>query len=250
MSQLADSGELQHLTPERVWKETQRSISGPNPQIFFEVLRQCNALKVLFPEVEALYGVPNPKQWHPEVDTGIHTLMVLKAAAQLSPESRIRFAAFTHDLGKAKTPSVHWPSHRGHETIGLPLINAMCDRFKIPNDHRELALLVGELHGNTHKALELRAKTIVKMFDKTDAWRKPERFAEFLVACEADHRGRLGFEQLPYPQADYLMRCLEAASTINVQEVIQKGHKGAAIKEQLNVLRINAVDEVKNIFKV
>ncbi|MBD1389064.1 multifunctional CCA addition/repair protein [Neiella sp. HB171785] len=245
MTELAASGELSHLTAERVWKETQRSLVGPNPQVYFQVLRQCGALQVLFPELEALYGVPNPVRWHPEIDTGVHTMMVLEQAAKLTDSSTIRFAALLHDLGKALTPSEHWPSHHGHELLGLPLINDICDRFKLPNDHRELALLVGELHGKVHRAAELRPDTIVKMLNQLDAWRKPQRFDEFLQACEADHRGRLNFEQLPYPQGDYLRRCYQAANAVNVQEIIAAGIQGPAIRTELEKRRVGAVRQIK-----
>ncbi|GGA81803.1 multifunctional CCA protein [Neiella marina] len=245
MTELARSGELAHLTPERVWKETQRSLVGPNPQIYFQTLRQCDALNVLFPELEALYGVPNPVRWHPEIDTGVHTMMVLEQAAKLTATSTIRFAALLHDLGKALTPPEHWPSHHGHELLGLPLINGICDRFKLPNDHRDLALLVGELHGKVHRAFELRADTIVNMLNQLDAWRKPQRFDEFLMACEADHRGRLNFEQLPYPQGDYLRRCYEAANAVNVQEIIASGIQGSAIRSELEKRREAAISAIK-----
>ncbi|MBW8189694.1 multifunctional CCA addition/repair protein [Neiella marina] len=245
MRQLSGNGELDHLTAERVWKETQRSLVGPNPQVYFQTLRQCGALEVLFPELEALYGVPNPVRWHPEIDTGIHTMMVLEQSANLTEQSHIRFAALTHDLGKAITPPEHWPSHRGHEKLGLPLINDICDRFKLPNDHRDLALFVGELHGIVHRSFDLRPDTIVNMLDKVDAWRKPERFNEFLVACEADHRGRLNFETLPYPQGDYLRQCYQAASAVDVQAIIADGIKGPAIRQELGKRRIAVVADIK-----
>lgn len=245
MQQLSDSGELSHLTPERVWKETQRSLAGPSPQIYFEVLRQCGALKVLFPELDDLYGIPNPARWHPEVDTGIHTLMVLEQSALISELSSVRFAALVHDLGKAKTDPAKWPSHHGHEMLGLPLVNAICDRFRLPNDHRELGLLVCELHGKVHRAAELRADTIVKLLNQCDAWRKAERFELFLQACEADHRGRLEFEHLPYPQGDYLRACYQAAAAVNVQEIIADGIQGPAIRPELDKRRVEAVTKVK-----
>ena len=245
MRQLSVSGELRHLTPERVWKETQRSLSGPSPQVYFQVLRECGALSVLFPELDELYGIPNPVRWHPEVDTGIHTLMVLEQASKLTELSSVRFAALVHDLGKAKTEPAKWPSHRGHELLGLPLVNGICDRFKLPNDHRELGLLVCELHGKVHRSFELRAETIVRLFNQCDVWRKPERFELFLLSCEADHRGRLGFELLPYPQGEYLKECYQAATAVNVQAIIGEGIQGPAIKEALEKRRIDAVAQVK-----
>ncbi|MCM2680376.1 multifunctional CCA addition/repair protein [Echinimonas agarilytica] len=246
MQQLAHSGELGHLTAERVWNETQRSLEGKYPHVYFDVLRQCDALKVLFPELDALYGVPNPARWHPEIDTGVHVMMVLEQAAKLTPLSSVRFAALVHDLGKAITDSSKWPSHHGHEMLGLPLINDICDRFKLPNDHRELALLVGELHGKVHRCYELRADTVVKMLNQCDAWRKPERYDLFLTACEADHRGRLNFEDIPYHQGQYLRECYRAAHAVDVQEIIAEGIKGPAIREALTTRRVVAVQRIKD----
>ena len=245
MAELSQNGELQHLTPERVWKETERSLSGPNPEIYFQVLRDCGALKVLFPELDALYGVPNPVRWHPEIDTGIHTLMVLKQAAQLSELTTVRFAALVHDLGKAITDPSQWPSHHGHELLGLPLVNAICDRFKLPNEHRELGLLVCELHGKVHRAFELKAETIVKILDQCDCWRKPDRYRLFLQSCEADHRGRLNFEALPYPQGEYLNACYQVAAAVDVQTILADGIKGPKIREELSKRRVKAISALK-----
>src|SRR5256885_6147503 len=171
---------------------------------FFETLRACGALAVIFPEIEALYGVPQPARWHPEIDTGVHALLALRQAAQLGTSGAVRFAALTHDLGKARTPRERWPSHHGHEDAGVPLIEALSARLKVPNAHRELALLTARHHTLVHRAAELKSATGLTLLANCDAFRRPERFAELLLACEADARGRTGREHEPYPQAPYL----------------------------------------------
>ncbi|QYJ78022.1 multifunctional CCA addition/repair protein [Shewanella acanthi] len=245
MQQMSHSDELNAITPERVWQEVDRSLKGPNPEIFFEVLRQCGALKVLFPEIDALFGIPQPEKWHPEIDTGVHTLMVLSQATRLSQASAVRFAALVHDLGKALSPKAHLPKHHGHGQKGLPLINALCTRLRIQNEYRDLALLVSDKHQNVHQAFELRAETIVKLFDKADFWRKPERLEQLLLVCIADMRGRTGFEEHDYPQANYLRACFSTASKVNVGAIIEAGFKGAEIKQQLHLQRIEAVQQLK-----
>lgn len=245
MQQLAHAGELAHLTPERVWKETSRALSGAMPHIYFQTLRDCGALAALFPELDALFGVPNPAQWHPEIDTGIHTLMVLQQASMLSAELPVRFAALVHDLGKAKTPLDKWPSHRGHEQLGLSPVRQLCQRLRVPNPCTELALLVTEFHGHIHRAKELRPQTLLKLFNQCDVWRRPERFAGLLLACEADARGRTGYEQHPYPQADYVRQALTAAQQVDVKAIVAAGYQGAAIREQLEQQRLTAITRVK-----
>ncbi|MGL5395238.1 MAG: multifunctional CCA addition/repair protein, partial [Shewanella sp.] len=188
MQHMSKTEELTALTPERVWQEVDKSLGGPNPEVFFQVLRQCGALKILFPEIDALFGVPQPEKWHPEIDTGLHTLMVLAQAALLTQEKVVRFAALVHDLGKAVSPKEHLPKHHGHGQKGLPLIKALCERLRVPNEYRDLALLVSDQHQNVHQAFELRAETIIKIFDKADFWRKPERLNQLLLACIADMR--------------------------------------------------------------
>ncbi len=245
MQEIANSGELKTLVPERVWQETQSALSEQSPQVYFQVLRQSNALVQVFPELDKLWGVPNPAQWHPEIDSGIHTLMVLEQAAKLSSSLPMRFAALTHDLGKALTPEAKWPSHHGHEKTGLAPIKTLCERIKAPNEYRELALLVSEYHTHCHKAFELKPSTIVKLFDSLDVWRKPERFELFLLACTADLRGRTGFESHDYPQANYLAQCYQVANKVAVQDIVARGVKGAAIREQLSKERIDAVKKFK-----
>ncbi|MDX1279886.1 multifunctional CCA addition/repair protein [Shewanella colwelliana] len=245
MQTIAASGELQALTPERVFLELDKALSCQSPQVFIEVLRQCHALPILFPEIEALFGVPQPEKWHPEIDTGIHTLMVLEQSAALSSNNAVRFAALVHDLGKALSPKESLPKHHGHGQKGLAPIKALCERIKVPNEYRDLALLVSDLHQNIHQAFELRPETIIKQFDKADLWRKPERLAQILLACEADMKGRTGFEAQDYPQANYLTSCFNAAKNIDIKPIIASGFKGADIKTELQRQRIEVVAECK-----
>lgn len=219
MREMVAGGELGDLAPERVWQETERALAGPHPETYFEVLRDCGALAALFPEIDALYGVPQPAKWHPEIDTGVHTMMVLAQAARLSDSLAVRFAALTHDLGKGETPPEILPSHKGHERRSVRLVGEMCERLPVPRRCRELALLVAELHGHAHKAAELRPATVLKVLEKVDAFRRPDRWREFLLACEADARGRTGYEDAPYPQAALLERAYEAAAAVSAQDL-------------------------------
>ncbi|QDZ91893.1 multifunctional CCA addition/repair protein [Shewanella decolorationis] len=245
MQYMSQTEELTALTPERVWQEVDKSLGGPHPEVFFEVLRQCGALNILFPEIEALFGVPQPEKWHPEIDTGLHTMLVLAQASSLTEEKAVRFAALVHDLGKALSPKEHWPKHHGHGQKGLPVIKSLCERLRIPNEYRDLALLVSDQHQNVHQAFELRAETIIKLFDKADFWRKPERLEQLLLACIADMRGRTGFEHHAYPQGDYLSACFLAANTVDVKAIIAAGFQGAQIKQALNSKRIEVVEQLK-----
>ncbi|GAA5216932.1 multifunctional CCA addition/repair protein [Corallincola platygyrae] len=241
MRDMVDSGELDYLVPERVWKETERAMMGPSPARYFEVLRDVGALKLLMPYLDALWGVPNPEKWHPEIDTGIHTMMVLEQAALAEMPLEVRYAAISHDLGKGLTPPEQWPSHRGHETSGLDLVEKMSRSLKVPNACRELALLVCEFHTHCHRALELRPKTLLKVLDAMDVWRKPERFEHFLNACEADFKGRTGFEQKIYPQADYFRGAFAAAKTVNPGDIARQGLKGPEIREAVKRERQQAI---------
>lgn len=245
MQDMVAAGEVDALVPERVWQETVRALAEPEPARFFEVLRGCGALAVLFPEVERLFGVPQPAQYHPEIDCGIHTLLVLQQAAQLSAAPEVRFAALTHDLGKGLTPADILPSHHGHERLSRELTTQLCERLKIPNRFRELAEHVAEQHGRIHKALELQAKTVLNVLEVTDAFRKPERFAQLLLACEADSKGRTGFENRPYPQAAYFREALRACQQVEVQTVIQAGFQGVQIKEELHRRRITVIKQIR-----
>ncbi|MUJ38488.1 multifunctional CCA addition/repair protein [Aliivibrio fischeri] len=247
MKILVDSGELSHLTAERVWQEWQKSLSSQHPEIFLSTLKECGALAIVLPELNALFGVPQPEKWHPEIDTGIHTLMVAQQAAVLSQDSPIRFAAQVHDLGKGVTPESEWPSHKLHCHTGIKLIKRLCDRVRVPNDYRDLALLVCEHHSNIHRAAELRAQTFIKIFDKMDVWRKPERLAPILLCCQADHAGRLGLETQPYPQKQRFEAAFDAAKKVEVKEVVAAGFKGPEIREELSKRRIEAVKDKLDI---
>lgn len=244
MKEIVQSGELSHLTAERVWLEWNKSLTTQSPHIFLQVLRECGALAILLPEIDKLFGVPQPEKWHPEIDTGIHTMMVLEQAEKLSNHPQIRFAAAMHDLGKGLTPQSEWPSHKMHCHSGLKLINNVCDRFKLPNDYRELALIVCEQHSNIHRAMELRPQTFVKIFDKIDAWRKPERLEWLLLCCQADHAGRLGLESQPYPQKARFEQAYNAALSVNVQDIVKEGFQGKAIRDELTLRRTKAVSDL------
>ncbi|GGK36010.1 multifunctional CCA addition/repair protein [Aliivibrio fischeri] len=247
MKVLVDSGELSHLTAERVWQEWQKSLSSQHPEIFLSTLKECGALAIVLPELNALFGVPQPEKWHPEIDTGMHTLMVAQQAALLSQDLPTRFAAQVHDLGKGVTPESEWPSHKLHCHTGIKLIKRLCDRVRVPNDYRDLALLVCEHHSNIHRAAELRAQTFIKIFDKMDVWRKPERLAPILLCCQADHAGRLGLETQPYPQKQRFEAAFDAAKNVEVKDVVAAGFKGQEIRDELNKRRIEAVKDKLDI---
>jgi tRNA nucleotidyltransferase (CCA-adding enzyme) len=199
MASIVSSNELSHLVAERMWKETERALCERSPDIYIQVLRDCGALQILLPEVEKLFGIPQRADYHPEVDTGIHTLMSLQQAAKLSDSPGVRFSVLVHDLGKGITPDHVLPSHKGHEARGLPLVKDVCDRFRVPNEHRQLAMAVTEFHLLCHKALELRPETILKLLKGLGALKPENRLEEFLLCCEADARGRAGFEDRDYP---------------------------------------------------
>ena len=241
MSQMVSNGEVDALVPERVWQETERALGEQTPARFFEVLRECGALARIFPEIDRLFGVPQPVEHHPEVDTGVHTMLVLQQAVRLSEDTRVRFAALTHDLGKGITPKEQWPRHLEHEAKGVPLVAELCQRLRVPRDYRELAELVARYHLHFHRAKELRANTILKLIQSLDGFRRPERFEMFLLACEADARGRPGYEDRPMEQAQILQRAYVAANTVSVQEVITQGLKGDAIAQELQQRRIKAI---------
>ncbi|MBN7122173.1 multifunctional CCA tRNA nucleotidyl transferase/2'3'-cyclic phosphodiesterase/2'nucleotidase/phosphatase [Erwinia billingiae] len=245
MRWMAESGELNTLTPERVWKETEKALETRNPQVYFQVLRDCGALAVLFPELDNLYGVPAPAKWHPEIDTGIHTLMTLAIAAQLSPDIAVRFATLFHDVGKALTPPEKWPSHHGHGPAGVPLVAALCQRLRVPNAIRDLALLVTEFHDLVHTVELQSAETLVALFDRIDAWRKPQRVEQIALTSEADARGRTGFESNAYPQGDYLRQAFEVVLSVSTREVVAAGFKGMEVREELNRRRIAALEQWK-----
>ena len=244
MRDMVRAGEVNALVPERVWQELVRALGEVQPQRFFEVLRGCGALEILFPEIDVLFGVPNPPKWHPEIDTGIHVMMVLTQAARLSPEPIVRFAALLHDLGKGKTPMAEWPSHHGHEELGIPLVKAMATRYRIPRDFMELALLATQYHGHCHQAFELKPSTVVKLLEHVDAFRRPARFVQLLLACEADSRGRPGSENQPYPQAEYLLRMQSVAAQVSIQPLLDRGLQNGALGDALHQERVNAVKKI------
>jgi tRNA nucleotidyltransferase (CCA-adding enzyme) len=248
MKRMVASGEVGALIPERVWQETERALGEQRPDVFFETLRDCGALGVIFPELEALYGVPQPPRWHPEVDTGVHVMLAVRYAAQIGAPTSVRFAVLTHDLGKARTPPEKWPSHHGHEEAGVPLVEALSQRLRVPNGYRELAVLGARHHAVVHRAAELRADTMLKLFEATDAFRRPERFAELLLVCESDARGRTGLETRPYPQAAYLQRARDAAAAATLSDEERAGLQGPAIGEKIRAKRLAAVTKVKEEF--
>jgi tRNA nucleotidyltransferase (CCA-adding enzyme) len=245
MRQLSESGELQALTAERSWKEISRALMENHPQVFFQVLRDCGALKVLMPEVDALFGVPQPQAHHPEIDTGLHTLSVLEQSALHRQPLTVRWACLLHDLGKGLTPEEEWPRHIAHEHTGLKLIKAVNQRFKAPKECQELALLVGQYHTHGHRALELKASTLLELLQSFDVYRRPQRFEEFIAACEMDARGRKGLEQRSYPQAEYLRGAAKAAREVAVQPLLEMGFKGPQLGEALKRERLKALKTYK-----
>ena len=243
MRRMSESGELSALVPERVWQETERALRESRPEVFFETLRECGALGRIFPEVEALFGVPQPQQWHPEIDTGVHVMLALRWAGGAALPATARFAVLTHDLGKALTAPERWPSHHGHEAGGLPAIEALCARLKVPRDYRDLALLTARHHTLVHRARQLRPATVLKILEATDAFRRPGRFEDLLLACEADARGRTGLETQPYPQAGLLRRARAAAAAVSLSEEDRRGIEGPALGEKLREKRLAAIEE-------
>ncbi len=244
MRRITADGEVRTLVPERVWQETERALDEEHPEVYFQVLRECGALAVIFPEVDALFGVPQPPRWHPEIDTGVHVLLALRYAAAHAAPNPVRFAVLTHDLGKALTPKADWPSHQRHEEFGVPLIEALCERLRIPNGHRELAVLTARYHTLVHRALELRPATLLTLLENCDAFRRPERFGELLLACEADARGRTGREHEPYPQADHLRSALAASAAVALNAADRQGLSGPEIGEEVRRRRLAAVSAV------
>jgi tRNA nucleotidyltransferase (CCA-adding enzyme) len=246
MKSIVAEGEMAFLVAERVWKETSRALTEHSPQVFIQVLCDCGALEALFPEVDALFGVPQRADYHPEVDTGIHTLMALEQSVKLSESSAVRFSVLVHDLGKALTPETVLPSHSGHEKSGLPLVKALCDRLTVPNSHRQLAMAVTEYHLHSHKAKELKPATILKLFQNIGALRDDRRLSDFLYCCEADARGRTGFEDITYHARDYLMAALSAVKKVDISDLVADGVTGIEIGRQLKQRQIEQLTTFKS----
>ncbi len=243
MTAMVEAGEVDALVPERVWAETNKALGEQTPSRFFEVLRACGALKTLFPEIDRLFGVPQPEKHHPEIDTGVHTMMVLEQAAKLSTDNEIRFAALLHDLGKGTTPKKEWPKHIAHEQRGIPLVTELCNRYRVPNHYRELAELVTQYHLHYFRVGEMRPDTIVKTLQNLDAFRRPERFEQFLIACESDSRGRKGFENKKPEQTELMRKVYQAAAVISTETLLEQGLSGAAIGKELQRLRVEAITQ-------
>ena len=245
MQGMVVAGEVDALVPERVWQELARGLMEVRPSRMFAVLRDCGALQRILPELDALWGVPQPALYHPEIDTGAHIMLVIDYAASIHADLPTRCAALLHDLGKGVTPPEMWPRHHGHEMHSVKLVDAVCKRLKIPNECRDLALMTAREHGNVGRALELRAKTIVNLLERCDAFRKPQRFLDMLVASECDHRGRTGFTEKPFPQRAYLQAALTVALTVNGGEIAeltrQRYPDQQRIPEAIHEARVRAV---------
>jgi len=249
MRSMVESGEIDHLVPERVWSELERALGEEKPSRFFIVLRRCGALARLFSEIDALFGVPQPEKHHPEVDTGVHAMMVLDTAARLSADTVVRFAALMHDLGKGATPPEEWPRHIAHEARGAELVRAFCERFRAPNEHRDLAILAARFHGLAHRTFELRPGTLLEFLEGIDAFRKPARLEKFLTVAEADFRGREGFSDKPYPQAALLRALHRAAADVDAAAIAADASgDGPKIAEALRRERLAAISQARSSF--
>ena len=238
MRQMVESGEADHLVPERVWQETARALMLERPSVFFQTLRDCGALARVMPELDALFGVPQRADYHPEVDTGVHTLMCVDAGARLGFGLPVRVAALLHDLGKARTPRAEWPRHKAHEARGVPLVERFCERLRVPGECRDLAVMHTREHGIVHVARELRPGTLLELFERVDLYRRPERFERLLEACLCDARGRTGREQDPYPQVGYLRDAARVAAGVAAREVAREGMSGEQIGAALREARL------------
>ncbi|MDT8398053.1 MAG: multifunctional CCA addition/repair protein [Pseudomonadales bacterium] len=243
MRGLVATGEMGHLVSERVWQEMQRALAEKSPAVFFQTLRDCGALADILPELNNLFGVPQPATYHPEIDTGIHCLMALEQAAALSLDPAVRFAALTHDVGKALTPREKWPTHTRHEVLGAALIEALCERLRVPVNFRELAKLVCLHHTACHRAERHDAGELLTILEQLDAFRRPERFEQVLLACEADARGRTGLEERTYPQAALLQKALKLAAAVDIQASIKSGLRGADIGAELGRQRLLSIQQ-------
>ena len=245
MREITRSGELQHLAAERIWREIERAMMTDSPSVFVSVLRDCGALEVLLPEVNALFGVPQPEKYHPEIDTGVHLLMALDQAAKLSSgKANVVFAVLLHDLGKGITPRQKLPSHIGHEAAGVPLVNAVCERFRVPGSVHDLARKVCAWHLDCHRLPEARPATVMRLLERLDVFRNAGLLPDFLVACEADYRGRKGLQDRLYPQAEYLQQAYRAAVAILARDLDLEGLSGPEIGARLREARIEAIADI------
>ncbi len=246
MRRMVDDGEVEHLVAERVWAETRKALAEPQPSAFLETLRACGALRILFPEVDALYGVPQRAEFHPEIDAGVHVELVLDMAARLAPgDDLVGWCALTHDLGKALTPADALPRHIGHEHAGLAPLRAMASRLRVPAEHLAQGEHVCRFHLDIHRAFELRPETLLSILERIDAFRRPERIRPFLLACEADKRGRLGYENSEYPQAEYVRAAHSAAAAVDAGAFVAEGMIGPAIGEAVRRARVQAIAKVR-----
>ena len=241
MQSMVAAGEVDALVAERVWTETLKALAEPNPEVFIQVLRDCGALGRIFPELDNLFGVPQPVRHHPEIDTGLHTLLGLHLAASETNDTMIRFAVLVHDLGKGVTEPADWPQHKGHEEAGVALVESLCERLRCPKQYRELAVHVARYHLHCHRVLELRPNTILKLLLSLDSFRRPERLQQFLLACEFDARGRLGLTKHSYPQGVWLYTAYEAANSIDIKALVAKGLQGQALAQAIHCERITAI---------
>ena len=244
IKQMVASGELEHLVAERVWQELSKALQTDQPSVFFTSLRQVNALSCLFPEVDRLFGVPQIPKWHPEVDTGIHVMMVIDQSAKLSDDLAVRFAALCHDLGKGLTPKDILPSHAGHEATSIELTNKLCQRLRVPKDIATLAAKVAEYHTDVHLLFELDAARVLEVIEGLDSFRRPERFEQFLLAGEADFRGRPGYETVDYPEKRAFAECFQQASQIDIKPLLEQGLAGEQIKQAIRQQRCDAIERV------
>jgi tRNA nucleotidyltransferase (CCA-adding enzyme) len=243
--QIGASGELASLVSERVWSEMSRALDEENPAVFFQTLRECDVLVVLFPEIDALFGVPQTAKYHPEVDTGVHLMMALQKSAELKQDNETRFAVLMHDLGKATTPKHVLPGHHGHELQGVQLVKGFCRRWRVPRAHADLALITTEYHSHVHRAFELKPSTLLRLFTSTDMFRKPERFEKMTQACLADLRGRLNFENAAYPQADFLLVLGKKLREADLSSIKQSGLQGKELGEAIREFRLEIIKQYK-----
>jgi tRNA nucleotidyltransferase (CCA-adding enzyme) len=245
MRVLVDSGEMEHLVAERVWRETQRALGEQTPQVYFQTLRDCGALACILPEVDRLFGVAQRPDFHPEIDTGVHTMMALEQAAKLSDDCSVRFAVLVHDVGKGMTPANVLPRHTGHEARGLPLVKTLCERLKVPNEYRKLALVVTEYHLQCHRAADLKVETLLNLLRGAGALKSSAKLEPFLLSCEADARGRLGLENRHYSSPNYLRRAQSALATVSIADLVSSGAAGDEIGHQLHDRQIARLTEFK-----